>query len=313
VVHEKSIEELFMRITMVLALFLLSLSAYAGEGSLTGNARVDLVAASPSDSMPQSKTVMAQNIVDHSKLKKPLLAGAMSLLVPGSGEYYSERYLKSGIFLAFEAATLTAAIVYSNKGNNATTAFQNYANQHWSAVDYAIWINQNGANYEVSGNTYPTIAINPNTSLPSWQRVDFSVINAWEALPHTVGFSHELPTWNTQQYYELIGKYSQFKYGWDTYVAPDGTRYGDDGYNLSYIPAQMLNYAHNRGQANDYYYTGSLAMMLLVVNHVISAVDGAWSASNYNKDVESSVGMHFQDMGYGDVALVTELTVKIRL
>jgi len=54
-----------------------------------------------------------------------------------------------------------------------------------------------------------------------------------EALPHNIGFSHELPTYNTQQYYELIGKYSQFKYGWDTYVAKDGTRYGDDGYDLN--------------------------------------------------------------------------------
>ena len=296
-----------------LVALLFPFAAFAGGNSLTGNARMDIVAVSPMDSLPQPRSVMSQNQVDHSKLKSPLLGGAMSLLIPGAGQLYSDRYLKSGIFFAVEVAALTAAIVYNNKGNSKTSEFQAYANQHWSAVDYAIWINQNGANYEVPGTTYPTITINPNTSLPSWQRVDFNQINDWESLPHKVGFSHELPVYNTQQYYELIGKYSQFKYGWDTYVGPDGTRYGDDGYTLTYIPQQMLDYAHNRGKANDYYYTAGLATILVVTNHVISALDAAWSTSNYNKEVTSSMGMRFQDVGGGEVALVTELTVKVSL
>ncbi|HTY10721.1 MAG TPA: hypothetical protein VMF88_06580 [Bacteroidota bacterium] len=296
-----------MRIIMLLAIFVLPLESYAGDGTLTGNARMDLVAMPPSDSVPQSKTVMVQNTVDRSRLKKPILAGAMSLLVPGSGEYYSERYLKTGIFLAVEAAALTAAIYYNNRGNTATTNFQNYANQHWSAVKYAEWINANGTNYEESGTTYPTI--DPTAPQPTL----FAEINAWEILPHTVGFSHELPTYNTQQYYELIGKYSQFKYGWDTYVDKSGNPLGDDGYDLSFIPQQMLTYAHNRGVANDYYYTAATATIFVVANHFISAIDGAWSASNYNKDVTSSIGMHLQDAGGGEVALVTELTVKISL
>jgi hypothetical protein len=283
------------------------LMAVAGNNSLTGNARMDLVAVSPLDSLPQTTSVMVQSQVDHSKLKKPLLGGALSLLVPGAGEFYSDRYLKSGIFFAVEVAALTAAIVYNNRGNSQTAAFQNYANQHWSAVDYAIWINQNGANYEESGTTYPTINVN------SSQSVLFAQINAWESLPHDFGFSHELPAYNTQQYYELIGKYSQFKYGWDTYVGKDGTRYGDDNKDLSYIPQQMLNYAHNRGKANDQYYTAGLATTLVVANHVISALDAAWSTSNYNKEVTSSMGMHFQDIGGGETALVTELTVKVSL
>ncbi len=75
----------------------------------------------------------------------------------------------------------------------------------------------------------------------------------------------------------------------------------------------MLNYAHDRGKANDYYYTGALATLLVVTNHVISAFDGAWSTSNYNKDVTSSMGMRFQDLGDGEVTLVTELTVKVSI
>src|SRR5208283_3888568 len=301
---------MFMKTFLVCLLF--PLTAAAGNNQLTGNARMDLLTASLSDSLPQSKSVMVQNEIDRSKLKKPLLGGAMSLLVPGAGELYSDRLLKSGIFFVAEVAAITGAIVYNNKGNNETTAFQNYANQHWSAVDYATWINQNGANYEVSGTTYPTIPINPNTSLPSWQRVDFTQINNWESLPHTEGFSHELPAYNTQQYYELIGKYSQFKYGWDTYEY-NGSHTGDDGYNVDYIPQQMTTYADSRGKANDSFYTAELATIFVVANHVISALDAAWSTSNYNKEVTSSMGMHFQDTGGGELTLVTELTVKVSL
>jgi hypothetical protein len=295
---------MYMKTFLVCLLF--PLTAAAGNNQLTGNARMDLLTASLSDSLPQSKSVMVQSEVDRSKLKKPLLGGAMSLLVPGAGEFYSDRFLKSGIFFVVEIAAITGAIAYNNKGNNQTTAFQNYANQHWSAVDYATWINQNGTNYEVSGTTYPTINITAS------QSELFAQINNWESLPHTEGFSHELPTYNTQQYYELIGKYSQFKYGWDTYEY-NGSHTGDDGYNVDYIPQQMLTYADSRGKANDSYYTAELATILVVANHVISALDAAWSTSNYNKEVTSSMAMHFQDIGGGELTVVTELTVKVSL
>jgi len=290
----------------VVCLFLFPFAALCGRPGLTGNVRIDLLSASLNDSLEQKVTIMAKRDGDLSREKSPILGGAMSLLIPGAGEFYSDRYVKSAVFFAIEVATVTLAIVHNNKGNSQTTAFQNYANQHWSAVDYATWINQNGAAYDAPGAAAPNLTINPNTSLPPWQRVDFQQINAWEAESHTIGFSHELPSYNTQQYYELIGKYSEFKYGWDTYVGKDGTRYGDDGYDVNYIPQQMKDYADSRGRANDQYYAASLATALVVVNHVLSALDGAWSTSNYNRQITSEVGD-------GTVALSTQLTVKVQL
>ena len=145
-----------------LVCLLFPLTAAAGNNQLTGNARMDLLTASLSDSLPQSKSVMVQSQDERSKLKRPLLGGAMSLLVPGAGEFYSDRFLKSAIFFAVEVPAITGAIAYNNKGNNQTTAFQNYANQHWSAVDYATWISLNGANYECPGQRirrYPSTRI----------------------------------------------------------------------------------------------------------------------------------------------------------
>jgi len=83
-------------------------------------------------------------------------------------------------------------------------------------------------------------------------------------------------------------------------TAPD---HGDDGYDLTYIPQQMLNYAHNRGKANDQYYTAGLATIFgWLANHVISALDAApGQTSNYNKRGYLFYwAMHFQDIGGGE-------------
>ncbi len=294
-----------------LVLLFVPVVALAGKNALTGNVRLDLLSIAQQDSVPQSKNIMEHST--HSNLKSPLLGGMLSLLVPGAGEFYSDRYVKSGIFFALEVAVVSAAIVYNGKGNKKTDEFQNYADQHWSAVDYAVWINKNGAAYDATGTPSPSLAINPNTSLPPWQRVNFGEINVWESASHTIGFSHQLPPHGDQQYYELIGKYSQFKYGWDTYIGKDGTRYGDDGYDVNYIPQQVKDYAANRGKANDYYYAAEVATALIVANHVLSALDGVWSSANYNKGITSEMGLRLQDIGGGEMTVATELTVKVRL
>jgi hypothetical protein len=280
-------------------------TALAGKNALTGNVRLDLLSVAQQDSVPQSKSIMEHP--GHSNLKSPLMGGMLSLLVPGAGEYYSERYVKSGIFFALEVAAVTTAIIYNSKANKKTDEFQNYADQHWSAVDYAQWINKNWANYKTS-ETPP-----PNIDIDRVKRNDFSQINTWEAAPHSIGFSHQLPPYGDQQYYELIGKYSQFKYGWDTYVGKDGTRYGDDGYDVNYIPQQVKEYAANRGKANDYYYYAEIATALIVANHVLSALDGVWSSTNYNKEITSEMGLRLQDVGGGEMTVATQLTVKVRL
>lgn len=296
----------------LLGLLILPFSALAGSQHLTGNLRWDLISVSPADSFPKSETVMVRATENGAGLKHPLLGGALSLLVPGAGEFYSERYVKSGIFFALEVAAVTAAIVYNSKGDTKTTEFQEYADKHWSAVDYVLWILKNGAKYQTSGTSYPTIPVKSDASLPPWQRINYDSLNRWEAAPHSVGFSHTLPPHGDQQYYELIGKYSQFKYGWDTYQY-NGAHDGDDGYDVNFIPQQMKDYAANRGTANDYYYFSEVAVALVVANHILSALDGVWSTGNYNREVSSEMGMRLQEIGGGQMTLVAQLNVRVNM
>jgi len=228
------------------------------------------------------------DMVDHSGHKSPWLAGALSLVVPGAGELYSESYLKGGIFFAVEAVAWVVAYTYDKKGDRQTDLFQTFADDHWSVVQYAIWMNANRS---------ANIAIDPNTSLPSWERVIWDTLNHYEQIAASVplsGFTHVLPMHGLQQYYELIGKYPQYSPGWFDYAYQTDT---------TLTPSKMfLDYSSMRGKANDYYNMASAAFSVIIANHVISALDAFFTASRFNKSVHAEASLRVRQTPFGPVA-----------
>lgn len=197
--------------------------------------------------------------------KSPLVAGLLSLVIPGAGEIYTGEYWKAAIFLALEAGLVTAGLVYDKKGDDKTKDYQNFADNYWSVVRYAQWMN------EFKGQS---IAINPDESLLPWKRVNWEQLNAAER--SIDGFSHTLPPYGDQQYYEQIGKYFQYSSGWNDYTS---------GENNALISPNFTFYSNERGLANDYYNTASAAVIGIYINHFLSALDGAWSAIQFNKNL----------------------------
>lgn len=198
--------------------------------------------------------------------KSPFLAGLLSLVIPGAGEFYSGEYIRTAIFVAIEAAVITTAVIYDNKGDDQTEFFRKYADENWSVVRYAQWLNNRGAN----------IQINPNESLPPWERVNWSELNDAES-----DFSHKLPPYGDQQYYELIGKYYQFTAGWDDYA----------GGNISNFTPHLLYYAHEHAKADDYYNVASKAVIGIYINHFLSVLDAIWVTVDYNKSLAVKMRM----------------------
>jgi hypothetical protein len=197
--------------------------------------------------------------------KSPMLAGLLSLVLPGAGEFYTGEYIKGAIFLAVEAAVVTTAIIYDKKGDDQTGLFQNYADERWSVVRYAEWINE----YQ-NGNIY----IDPDASKPPWERVNWAELNANEHGSHT------LPPHGDQQYYELIGKYYQYSGGWDDY---------NSGPNNPEMSPNFLFYSGMRGQANDYYNVASKAVIGIYINHFLSMLDAVWSAVQFNNNLAFNI------------------------
>jgi TM2 domain-containing membrane protein YozV len=214
--------------------------------------------------------------------KSPILAGVLSLLIPGAGEIYTEEYLKAGIFLALEAAIVTTAVVYDGKGDDKTIEFQNYADDYmnpdhnWSVLKYAEWL----ITYEQGD---PNMILSNDPNRPPWEQVDWDLLNAAET------GSHKLPPHGEQQYYELIGKYHQYSSGWNDFTG---------GGDKNQISPNLIYYSGMRGEANDFYSVASTAVIGIYVNHFLSALDAVWSATQFNKDL--AVKVRLENIQFAD-------------
>ncbi len=229
------------------------------------------------------------NIDEAPKKKSVLLAGVFSAILPGAGEFYSESYLKSAIFLGVEVASIIVGEIYNKKGDNQTAFFQNFANKNWSVVRYANWTIANAKK------------INPDVDASLFNVFDSNGDVIWRKLndlENAIGqgtnyYSHRLAFYGEQQYYEMIGKYPQFKAGWDDFSD------GPEAYLYDYpLSSNFHYYSHERGLANDYYDVAAKAVMVIVTNHVLSMFDALWTASSYNKRLQMNVTLKPEQAGY---------------
>lgn len=237
--------------------------------------------------------------------KSPVLAGVLSLAVPGAGDFYSENYIMAGVFLAAEAVGWYFNISNNNKGDDQTELFKAFADDHWSVVRYAEWLNKYATKFE-GGEEAPQIPIDPDASKAPWDRVNWEVLNQVELMIPV--FSHKLPRHGDQQYFELIGKYHQYTFGWDDKVS---TTNGYSDYRI--ISPRFSSYSEERGKANDYYNTAETIGSLIIINHVLAAANAAWSATRFNKYVELHSHVELIHVGAGYTEAVPTATFKIRL
>ena len=178
-------------------------------------------------------------------------------------EFYAESYWKAAAFFVVDVVAWTVAISNDKKGDDQTTSFQGYANGHWDVAQYANWTLDNAANISKG------VVVNPRDNYQVFDQsgnVNWSELNRME---RDIGqwYSHTLPPYGEQQYYELIGKYEQFYQGWDD-ANPTFTTYPDIKNELDSkgTATHFGYYSVERGKANDYYATASTAVTIAIVN-----------------------------------------------
>ena len=271
--------------TTIIILFASVLFAQESKVHFTGIAYLDAkqVSQLPKPVSPIITTEEAP------KKKSVLLSGALSALLPGAGEFYSEEYIKSAIFLSVEAAAIVVGLIYDKKGNDQTNSFQSYANQHWDAGRYARWtlVHAHAINPAINAANYNVF--------DGYGKVVWSELNRLEAEigMGTNYYSHRLAYFGDQQYYEMIGKYPQFNPGWDDFGNENTPyRYGDR------LTDRFYYYSSERGKANDFYNIASKAVVVIISNHVISMFDAIWSAASFNKRVQANVSLKKDQIGF---------------
>lgn len=254
----------------------------------TGNVGVDLLGALAlrAGSVPGGPADSA----GHTGGKSSWIAAGMSLAVPGAGQVYNGEYWKAALFFAAEVGVWVLAYHYDKKGDRQTDFFQGYADQHWNVIQYGQYTEGNlkppnpPYNWRIPG----------TEGRPPWEQVNWAELNRME---RDIGgyYSHTLPLHGEQQYYELIGKYPQFNQGWD-----DANLSLPPNYDLikANLTPRYLYYAGERGKANDYYASASTYVTIALVNHVVSAIEAAWSAPR-NNGVHAEAGLQVVPTEFG--------------
>ena len=183
------------------------------------------LASSGFEDFPMSSDIFESNY------RSPGKSFLYSVAVPGTGQLYAGSKAKAIIFMGVEALAWAGFYIYHKDGVDKQDANRAYADKYWDPELYYDYL------VEVKGITDDTQEF-PGTNHES--------------------FTHHLPDTKTQQYYEMIGKYDQFQYGW---IDTDYRR-GD----------------HTSAYRDQY---------LLDRNHLVSAFDAALTARKYNREQDT--------------------------
>ena len=178
------------------------------------------------------------------KAKSPTKAFLFSLILPGAGEFYAKSKIKAGIFFGLEALFWTGYFVYHNKGAKKEDEFKAFADEHWNRQAY-----------------HDSLQIRYGIDIDTFTQP--YIVSPYDPLD-TLYITHVLPPTNDQQYYEMVGKYDQFRFGWEK-----------EAYRFSYLDM--------RDKSNNYFNKARYTLMATLGNHLLSAFDGALTARMYNK------------------------------
>lgn len=182
-----------------------------------------------------------------------------SFVLPGAGEFYSNSKIKAGLFLGLEALFWTGYFGYHKRGSDKRDEYQVWANKYWDEKRYKESI-------------LKYYGINIDTLDHGKSYDELETLDGMD----TLWITHWLSDSKDQQYYEMIGKYHQFRYGWEDY----------NSYDREYWTLLRLYYWEMRKHSNRLFDRAKYAMIASLANHVLSAFDAALTARSYNKKGE---------------------------
>ncbi|MEE8340770.1 MAG: hypothetical protein V3R52_01585 [Candidatus Neomarinimicrobiota bacterium] len=212
---------------------------------------------------------------------KPMLA---SLVIPGYGQYLNRsQWWKTALFAGVEIAGIVGYLSWTNKADDITNEFENWADDHW---DMSTWVNGSSTLLnEINSNGYPNIN---DVRIDGSHHITIIVNGKYESseilLENPNIEYYELRDWD---FYEGIGKYDQFIAGWDDArshweIVQKKIKDGED--ELIVMTPNKQHYLNLRNDSNVLYKNAKFAASALIFNHILSAIDALWIA-NKNKEL----------------------------
>ena len=249
--------------------------------------------------LEQAEKETGDSIQAEQKRVSGVKAAFMSALVPGAGEFYTKSYWRAALFAALEIGFWTANIIYDNKGDKEDERMRAFGDEHWNERKYWAKIYKHAKDSNDNPWEWEDLTLEKfGEGEKEWWQINNSDFNDPVVLERLrdaeskLG-THTLPRTKTQQYYEMIYKYlHQFGVGWDD--APSFIYY-DVHANITTTTPNINEYRDMRNLSNDYYEVATTMVSLVLANHLLSAIDAAIAAKQYNKKYHYSlhVGRRF--------------------
>ena len=251
------------------------------------------------------------------KYKSPRKALFMSLVVPGSGQLYvggsTFTNVRGGVYLALEAALWGSWYYFSvYKYNDQVKKYKNYAKEHYSIGRYEAGMRElygqlsdetEEARFE---NRYMNSRENfcegiygeasaTGSGCYTAGRLFYNDKNHYDRFSVSNPSSLEDEIDNIGSFYDASSVYQQisdktYVLGWDDVADPAvamNLNLEDDELSDGLVPLakseHMDEYRSMRGKANDYADMQAWFFGGLILNHVISAIDAAFTANAHNK------------------------------
>jgi hypothetical protein len=226
------------------------------------------------------------------KPKSTRKAFFLSLLVPGLGEWYVGSR-RAFAFLGVEAFAWYTYISNNSDGNDLEDTYEQFADEHWHYYDTT---NSQGGTLYYNYWGY----LRANYDAIDQKGLNWDDYTEIDKIIKDSGSSHSLPATKTQQYYEMIGKYDHFIYGWEDIMAnnsalrdsennPTPNGYTQPTGNIKSL--LRLQYMDMRGESNDKLKEAQRGLYIMMINRVLSAIDAGRMAYKYNKKLDSDLSM----------------------
>ncbi|MCY3666231.1 MAG: hypothetical protein OXH81_11275 [Gemmatimonadetes bacterium] len=193
----------------------------------------------------------------------------LSALVPGLGQWYAGSKKRGLVFLGAEAALVGMWVAWKGKGNDLEQEFRAVADEHWDPRSYLAWRGSEKSKESSITHSLPCSSEVVDVYIPAIQQSG------------SADFGGCAPS-EIQQYYELIGKYDQYVAGWDDLkrVRRDGS-IGNAAAPTevdsveNFHSERRLRYEDQRDESNRFLKRASTISGVILINHVLSALDAA--------------------------------------
>ena len=251
----------------------------------------------------------AKNLKDY---RSPKLAMLMSLCIPGLGQAYIKSYWRTGLYLAAEAAIIGISVMYMNKGKDKYNQATGFADRNFSATKMQTYykdlegflqnLGDDPASIQtalenISADTLKTFlhdyaaknqefysTIKDKTYTQGWNDCQPSLAEIENATPG--GPLQDQPGYQNRYY--RYGSSDPDSLGLSYYINiknKDNDALITDGEMQYGYSANQRTFSTLTSQSNDYYKTATTVAFILLINHVVSAVDALISANMYNADL----------------------------